>query len=87
MASVGDEIRNFTGSDRSGSEQRCVHTTVNSGFSNTARRTAANFLRCNEIHPLGGNELAQLMIRHGVGVVTEYTYEIKKLDDILPTSF
>ena len=29
---------------------------------------------------IDGRELASLMIRHGVGVVTETTYEVKKLD-------
>ena len=33
------------------------------------------------IRLVDGNELAQLMIKHGVGVVTERTYEIKKLDE------
>ena len=33
------------------------------------------------IRLVDGNEFAQLMIRHGVGVVTERTYEIKKLDE------
>ena len=33
------------------------------------------------IRLINGAELIQLMIRHGVGVVTEYTYEIKKLDE------
>ena len=33
------------------------------------------------IRLIDGNELAQLMIRHGVGVVTETTYALKKLDE------
>ena len=32
------------------------------------------------IRLIDGRELAQLMIDHGVEVVTEITYEVKKLD-------
>ncbi len=32
------------------------------------------------IRLIDGQELARLMIEHGVGVVTEVTYEVKKLD-------
>ena len=33
------------------------------------------------IRLVDGDELARLMIRYGVGVVTETTYEVKKLDE------
>ena len=33
------------------------------------------------IRLVDGAELARLMIRYGVGVVTETTYEVKKLDE------
>ena len=33
------------------------------------------------IRLVDGNELAQWMIRHGVGVVSQYIYEIKKIDE------
>ena len=32
------------------------------------------------IRLIDGSELAELMIKHGVGVVTEITYEVKELD-------
>ena len=80
--SVGEpEIRNFAGSMIARGATKGVFITT-SGFSSTARQTAANVSQRNEtIRLVDGNELAQLMIRHGVGVVTECTYEIKKLDE------
>ena len=80
--SVGEpEIRNFSGSlDAQGASKGVFITT--STFSQTARQTAENISSGNKfIRLVDGNELAQLMIRYGVGVVTEYTYEIKKLDE------
>ena len=79
---VGEpEIRNFSGSlDRYGATKGVFITT--STFSATARQTANTISAGNKfIRLVDGNELAELMIRHGVGVVTEYTYEIKKLDE------
>ncbi len=80
--SVGEpEIRNFAGSMIARGATKGVFITTGN-FSNTARQTAANVSQRNEtIRLVDGNELAHLMIRHGVGVVTEYTYEIKKLDE------
>lgn len=52
-----------------------------STFSATARQTAQSISLGNQfIRLIDGRELAELMIRHGVGVVTEITYEVKKLD-------
>ena len=52
-----------------------------SNFSSTARQTAQGISMGNQfIRLIDGQELAQLMIEHGVGVVTEITYEVKKLD-------
>ena len=79
---VGEpEIRNFSGSlDAKGATKGVFITT--STFSGTAHQTAQTISAGNKfIRLVAGNELAQLMIRHGVGVVTEYTYEIKKLDE------
>ena len=79
---VGEpEIRNFSGSlDAQGASIGVFITT--STFSGTARQTAANISSGDKfIRLVDGNELAHLMIRHGVGVVTEHTYEIKKLDE------
>ena len=80
--SVGEpEIRNFSGSlDAQGATKGVFITT--STFSSTAQQTAQNISAGNKfIRLVDGNELARLMIRYGVGVVTEYTYEIKKLDE------
>ena len=80
--SVGEpEIRNFSGSlDARGATKGVFITT--STFSSTARQTAQTISAGSKfIRLVDGNELAQLMIRHGVGVVTERTYEIKKLDE------
>ena len=74
------EILNFSGSlDLYGATKGVFITT--STFSQSARRAAQNIaLRGKFIRLIGGQELAQLMIRYGVGVVTEITYEVKKLD-------
>ena len=80
--SVGEpEIRNFAGSMIASGATKGVFITT-SNFRATARQTAANVSQRNEtIRLVDGDELARLMITHGVGVVTEYTYEIKKLDE------
>jgi restriction system protein len=81
-SSVGEpEIRNFSGSlDAKGATKGVFITT--STFSGTARQTAQNISAGNKfIRLVDGDELARLMIRHDVGVVTEYTYEVKKLDE------
>ena len=80
--SVGEpEIRNFSGSlDARGATKGVFITT--STFSSTARQTSLTISAGNKfIRLVDGNELAQLMIKHGVGVITEYTYAIKKLDE------
>ena len=80
-AQVGEpEIRNFSGSlDPFGASKGVFITT--SGFSATALRTAENISRGGKfIRLIGGYELAELMISHNLGVVTEITYEVKKLD-------
>ena len=80
-AQVGEpEIRNFSGSlDPYGATKGVFITT--STFSQSARQTAQNISRSGKfIRLIDGQELAALMIRHGVGVVTEITYEVKKLD-------
>ena len=80
-AQVGEpEIRNFSGSlDPFGASKGVFITT--SSFSNTARQTAENISRGGKfIRLIDGQELAELMMISGVGVVTEVTYEVKKLD-------
>ena len=80
-AQVGEpEIRNFSGSlDPYGATKGVFITT--SRFSSTAQQTAENISRGGKfIRLIDGEELAKLMISHSVGVVTEITYEVKKLD-------
>ena len=53
-----------------------------STFSSTAKETARNISAGNKlIRLIDGQELAALMVRHGVGVVTVSTYEVKKMDE------
>lgn len=79
---VGEpEVRNFSGSlDAKGAAKGVFIT--NSTFSNTAKETARNISAGNKLICLiNGQELVKLMIQHGVGVVTESTYEVKKMDE------
>lgn len=79
---VGEpEIRNFSGSlDARGATKGVFITT--SSFSSTARQTAQAISAGNKfIRLIDGNELTRLMITYGVGVITEYAYEVKKLDE------
>lgn len=79
---VGEpEVRNFSGSlDAKGAAKGVFIT--NSTFSSTAKETARNISAGNKlIRLIDGQELVKLMIQHGVGVVTESTYEVKKMDE------
>ncbi len=79
---VGEpEIRNFSGSlDARGASKGVFVTT--SRFSEAAKRTAQIISAGSKIIRLiDGGELARLMIDHGVGVITERIYEVKKLDE------
>lgn len=78
---VGEpEIRNFSGSLGAQGATKGVFMTT-STFSPTATQTAQAISFGNQfIRLVDGVELAELMVRHGVGVVTEITYEVKKLD-------
>ena len=82
QSQVGEpEIRNFSGSLTLKGASKGVFITT-SEFSSTARQTARIISSGSQlIHLINGQELARLMIRHNVGVVTETTYEIKKLDE------
>lgn len=80
-SSIGEpEIRNFAGSlDGQGAAKGVFITT--STFSDTARQMARNIsLGSKSIRLIDGQELAQMMIKHDVGVFTTITYEVKKLD-------
>ncbi|MCY4652806.1 MAG: restriction endonuclease [Dehalococcoidia bacterium] len=79
---VGEpEIRNFSGSLEAKGANKGVFITT-STFSSTARQTA-QFISAGSkfIRLIDGYELASLMIEHGVGVITETTYELKKIDE------
>lgn len=79
---VGEpEIRNFSGSlDAKGAAKGVFITT--SAFSSTAKETTRNISAGNKlIRLIDGQELAALMVQHGVGVVTVSTYEVKKMDE------
>ena len=79
--SVGEpEIRNFAGSlDGQGAVKGVFITT--STFSSTAQQAARDIsLGSKSIRLIDGRELAGLMIKHGVGVRTIDTYEVKELD-------
>ena len=75
------EIRDFSGSlDAKGALKGVFITT--STFNNTAKETARNISTGSKfIRLIDGQELAALMVRHGVGVVTVSTYEVKKMDE------
>ena len=78
---VGEpEIRNFSGSLVAKGATKGVFITT-STFGPKAIQTARNISLTNQfIRLIDGPELVELMIKHGVGVVTETTYEVKKLD-------
>ena len=79
---VGEpEVRNFSGSlDARGAGKGVFITT--STFSSAAERTAQNISAGSKfIRLIDGRELTALMVRHGVGMVTVSTYEVKKIDE------
>ena len=78
---VGEpDIRNFSGSLVKQGATKGVFITT-SAFSMTAEQTAQAMSLSNQfIRLIDGQEPAELMIKHGVGVVTEITYAVKKLD-------
>ena len=79
---VGEpEIRNFSGSLSAQGARKGVFITTSS-FASNARVTATNISAGNQfIRLIDGQELARLMIEFNVGVVTQKTYEVKKLDE------
>ena len=82
QSQVGEpEIRNFSGSlDGEGANKGVFITS--STFSKSAREGAKSISQGNKfIRLIDGKELARLMINHGVGVVSEIIYDVKKLDE------
>ena len=79
---VGEpEIRNFSGSLQAKGASKGVFITT-STFGPKARETAERISAGNQfIRLIDGGELARLMIGHDVGVFTETTYYVKKLDE------
>ena len=79
---VGEpEIRNFSGSLEAKGANKGVFIT-SSSFGSRARETARFISAGNKfIQLIDGEELAHLMINHGVGVVSEIIYDVKKLDE------
>lgn len=73
------DIRNFSGSLNAKGAGKGVFITT-SDFSAPARRQASA-MKNQMIRLIDGQELAQLMIKYSVGLITKATYEIKKLDD------
>ncbi len=75
------EIREFSGSmDPLGASKGVFVTT--SWFSESAKKTAEDTSKRGKlIRLIDGQELAKLMMDHGVGVVTTHTYTIQKLDE------
>ena len=75
------EIFSFSGSLSARGASKGVFITT-SAFGQNARQVATNISTGNQlIRLIDGEELAQLMIRYDVGVITETTYQIKKLDE------
>lgn len=75
------EIRDFSGALDPHGAKKGVFVT-NSSFGGDATKAAEDSLRGGKaLRLIDGQKLAELMIKYKVGVVTEYTYEIKKLDE------
>lgn len=82
QSQVGEpEIRNFSGSLEARGANKGVFITT-SNFSSSAIETTRFISAGNKfVRLINGVELARLMIDHNVGVISEITYEIKKLDE------
>ena len=76
------DITQFVGSLDDQRTNQGVFITASS-FTSTITKDAKSGIMTmgsKSIRLIDGRELAELMIRHGVGVVTEITYAVKKLD-------
>ena len=81
------EIRNFPGSLVAHGAAKGVFITTSS-FNAGARQTAESISKGTQlIRLIDGPELAALMIENDVGVVTETTFAVKKIDANYFTGF
>ena len=81
------EIRNFSGSLVAHGATKGVFITTSS-FNAGARQTAESISKGTQlIRLIDGPELAALMIENDVGVVTETTFAVKKIDANYFTDF
>lgn len=71
------EVQKFAGALQGQRARKGVFITT-SAFSKEATRYAANIE--TKVILIGGDRLADLMIDHGVGVTTDATYEVKRID-------
>lgn len=77
----GPQIRDFAGAlDQRGANKGVLVTKSN--FTPDAKKAAEDISKGDKtLILIGGEELAELMIKYKVGVVPECTYEIKKVDE------
>lgn len=76
-----DDVRGFSGSIGIQGATKGVFITT-SDFTRDAKQAAKDAIRDNKtIMLINGRELARLMVKYDVGVVTETIYEVKKLDE------
>ena len=71
------EVQKFAGALQGQRARKGVFITT-SGFSRDATRYAASIE--TKVILIGGDRLAEFMIDHGVGVTTDATYEVKRID-------
>ena len=71
------EVQKFAGALQGKRARKGVFITTSS-FSREARSYAASI--DTKVILIGGTQLAELMIDHGVGVATDATYELKRID-------
>lgn len=72
------DLRDFAGAiDLAGTTKGVFVTTA--GFTRDAENYVAKSPK--RIILIGGEELARLMVRHGIGVRTRHSYEVKRIDE------
>ena len=71
------EVQKFAGALQGQRARKGVFI-ITSGFSREAEQYASNIE--TKVILIGGDRLAEFMIDHGVGVTTDATYEVKRID-------